>query len=560
MPYSCLPTAHTRSWIVLFRMIGLMATGICMALPGACKAELLFSTFGPDLGYDSANGITLSGPASPFPQLVALPFSFPDDSLIDSVDLAVGSLSSLSDVTVRIYSDFAGNPSEIVEEAMASGFASGVVSVRFAEPVRVLAAYQYWLGVAPLGASELQWNDSTSEAFGLQAISINGGASWSVASSEPFPQAAFRLHGEVTSSADLILVEEQSAWRFCRGLSDPSVGIEWTTPSFADQAWDFGIEGFGFDIDPTTQAGLMKAVHTPLLDMREDNINANPYSSVYLRREFPIDDAAHVTELVLQLDYDDSFIAYVNGTEVARSLFGTTGTPEPFDAYGADHESTNGDEEQQIPRFHVDIEHDFPGLLHDGNNNVLAIHGLNRSLDDNDFTLSRIKLEANVKRVLVGDYNADELLDGLDVDALVDRIVVGDAAAEYDLNGDLRLDIGDLSSWLAVAGKHNLASGAAYLPGDANLDGIVNVIDFELWNMSKFGSTHQWTLGNFNADSVIDVSDFNIWHNNQMSSSQLPLQAVPEPIYLAHCASMIGLYLVLRQHRCQATRCLTNRV
>ena len=40
--------------------------------------------------------------------------------------------------------------------------------------------------------------------------------------------------------------------------------------------------------------------------------------------------------------------------------------------------------------------------------------------------------------------------------------------------------------WPALA---NLASGNSYLMGDANLDGVVDVSDFNAWNSNKFTST-----------------------------------------------------------------------
>ena len=57
------------------------------------------------------------------------------------------------------------------------------------------------------------------------------------------------------------------------------------------------------------------------------------------------------------------------------------------------------------------------------------------------------------------------------------------------------------------AGAENLTSGNAYLLGDANLDGAVDVTDFNIWNGSKFAATGSWSLGYFNADGSTDISD-----------------------------------------------------
>ena len=89
----------------------------------------------------------------------------------------------------------------------------------------------------------------------------------------------------------------------------------------------------------------------------------------------------------------------VNGTEVATSDHGAPGTPEPFNALGTRHESSNGKPVLGIggfplvpERFNIDLR-DFPELFQSGNNN-LAIQGLNSSLDSFDFLLGQIALGA----------------------------------------------------------------------------------------------------------------------------------------------------------------------
>jgi hypothetical protein len=57
----------------------------------------------------------------------------------------------------------------------------------------------------------------------------------------------------------------------------------------------------------------------------------NKYVSVYLRRKFAIANPEQLQNLILSVDYDDGFIAYLNGTEVARSKsMQNTGTPPAY--------------------------------------------------------------------------------------------------------------------------------------------------------------------------------------------------------------------------------------
>ena len=137
-----------------------------------------------------------------------------------------------------------------------------------------------------------------------------------------------------------------------------------------------------------------------------------------------------------------------------------------------------------------------------------------------------------------GDFDGNLGLDCEDVNALVAAIAAGDMLVEFDLNGDAAVDVDDLNQWLADAGELNI--GAAYLPGDANLDGVVDVSDFGIWNNHKFTDSEGWCQGDFNADGVTDVSDFGIWNSHKFSQSGIAM--VPEPEGMA--LSGFGLILL----------------
>ncbi len=54
--------------------------------------------------------------------------------------------------------------------------------------------------------------------------------------------------------------------------------------------------------------------------------------------------------------------------------------------------------------------------------------------------------------------------------------------------------------------------------GDANGDGVVDIIDFKIWDICKFTRGTDWTLGDFNNDNVTDVRDFMIWNAHKFTS------------------------------------------
>jgi hypothetical protein len=98
---------------------------------------------------------------------------------------------------------------------------------------------------------------------------------------------------------------------------------------------------------------------------------------------------------------------------------------------------------------------------------------------------------------------------------------------QFDLTGDDIINNDDRDAWLAGAATEN-GLGSPYKVGDSNLDGSVDVSDFNLWNGAKFTSTLNWDDGDFNGDGSADVSDFNLWNGAKFTSSD-GVSAVPEP-------------------------------
>jgi hypothetical protein len=112
----------------------------------------------------------------------------------------------------------------------------------------------------------------------------------------------FIISGSLTASAQIhhweTVVYDSMKWRYWVGTSDP--GASWNTVSFNDAAWPQGPGGFGYgDNDDRT-------VITSTL-------------SVFLRKKFTITNRDKILDALLHVDYDDGFIAYLNGIEVARS-------------------------------------------------------------------------------------------------------------------------------------------------------------------------------------------------------------------------------------------------
>ncbi|HEY2760716.1 MAG TPA: FN3 associated domain-containing protein, partial [Pirellulales bacterium] len=104
-------------------------------------------------------------------------------------------------------------------------------------------------------------------------------------------------------------------------------------------------------------------------------------TSIYLRIPFTAQAGANYASLKLRMKYDDGFVAYLNGMEVARrNAGGTAGTPLAYNASGTDHPDA-----QATVFEDIDISA-FKNLLLAGNN-VLSIQGLNSSNTSTDLLI-----------------------------------------------------------------------------------------------------------------------------------------------------------------------------
>jgi hypothetical protein len=124
-----------------------------------------------------------------------------------------------------------------------------------------------------------------------------------------------------------------------------------------------------------------------------------------------------------------------------------------------------------------------------------------------------------------GDFNGDGNLDLSDLDRLVRELAQHGSNSIFDVNHDQAVDQADLGEWLSTAGQRNLGDGLAYLKGDANLDGIVDGIDFGIWQSHRYSLVAAWSAGDFNADGAVDASDFNLWNKHKFLVSASPAVA-----------------------------------
>jgi hypothetical protein len=158
-------------------------------------------------------------------------------------------------------------------------------------------------------------------------------------------------------------VYENDTWKYLVPTSEPPAA--WRSPGFTPTGWLNGTGGFGYGDG-------------------DDNTTIGATNSVYFFKTFTIVDTSDIINAILHMDYDDGFVAYLNGIEIARNNIGTIGTYPGFNENApANHEAlmfAGGDPEQ----FMID-----PIILKSiitNGTNVLAIQVHNQSIFSSDLS------------------------------------------------------------------------------------------------------------------------------------------------------------------------------
>ncbi len=164
------------------------------------------------------------------------------------------------------------------------------------------------------------------------------------------------------------MVLESETWKYLAATSAPPTN--WYQPGFSDAAWKSGAGGIGFgDNDDVT---IVSACN-----------------SLYMRRQVVLPDVNIVEDLLLDIDYDDAFILYINGVECARS----SNIVGAFPAYNA---TLTTDREAKMysggspERYQLKVSSLVRGI------NTFAVHILNQSISSSDLS-ARVFVHAKIK-------------------------------------------------------------------------------------------------------------------------------------------------------------------
>ncbi|MFV1975197.1 MAG: S41 family peptidase [Candidatus Scalindua sp.] len=182
---------------------------------------------------------------------------------------------------------------------------------------------------------------------------------------------------------DSILITAGAEWYYSPGNRKPQKN--WYLPEFNSAHWKLGKAGFGYgDNDDRTYLKSMRG----------------EFDSVRIRHGFLINSPESIKKLFLYIRYDDAFIAYLNGQEIARSGVSQRNGRRIVKSHEA----------RGFEVFNIVIA---DKLLREGEN-VLAIVGFNRSLDSSDFSLHPLLSTQEIKNPeLTVPITKDEILSDL---------------------------------------------------------------------------------------------------------------------------------------------------
>lgn len=151
------------------------------------------------------------------------------------------------------------------------------------------------------------------------------------------------------------LIHADNIWKYLTPFSNPDPA--WKNFEFDDSNWMEGPGGFGRGDDD------------------DNTILPDTVRTVYIRKNFSIVDTSLISSALLQVDYDDAFVAYLNGVEIARANIGWPGNIQNWDDFSRNVHPAVMFQGLPPEDFYIDINL-FKSIINEGEN-VLAIQALN---------------------------------------------------------------------------------------------------------------------------------------------------------------------------------------
>ena len=185
------------------------------------------------------------------------------------------------------------------------------------------------------------------------------------------------------------IISQGDLWEY--QIGNENIPENWYTEGY-NTNWPEGFSGFGFgDGDDVT-----------IID--------STAISIYIKKEFEIFNISDIQAAILHVDYDDGFVAYLNGFEIGRANLGNEGEIIRYNALASSTNEASIISGRKPERFRID---QIQSIFKEGKN-ILAIQVHNATASSSDLSLipflsiSRNNIQSyqyNVPDVLVNTFN-----------------------------------------------------------------------------------------------------------------------------------------------------------
>lgn len=159
------------------------------------------------------------------------------------------------------------------------------------------------------------------------------------------------------------IVDAGSNWKYL--IPGDTVSQNWKNPGYSDLNWVSGASGFGYG------------------DGDDGTILPEGTVSVYTRQVFNLTTLDNINSILLHVDYDDGFVAYLNGVEIARANLGDAGSNVTYNQLASAGQEAFLYQGQQPPVYNLTSQ---KNLLVVGEN-TLAVEVHNTDASSTDLSL-----------------------------------------------------------------------------------------------------------------------------------------------------------------------------
>jgi len=218
-----------------------------------------------------------------------------------------------------------------------------------------------------VAGAELHTNFKLSSDGEFLALTAPGGTPVISAFAPAYPPQTVNVsYGPYAGATQRVLVEQGSACRVRVPLNGAD-GLLWSATNYNDSAWAAGGIAAGFDRNLTVN-------FNPYIGMNVETAMYNKALGCYVRVPFVISNPAAFVSLELGMMYDDGYVAYLNGREIARRL--APATP----VWNSAATGNRADATCLVYEYIA-----LTNALLVAGTNVLALHGMNQTSNSSDF-------------------------------------------------------------------------------------------------------------------------------------------------------------------------------